>query len=464
MGIAIVLVLLVIGTVLFHLFSPWWLTPIASNWTTIDTTIDITVWVTGIVFILVNLFMAYAIFRYRYRDNARSEYEPENRRLEIWLTALTTVGIVAMLAPGLIVWAKIITVPDDAMTVEVVGHQWQWTYRFPGQDNQFGTTDPTHFSPDNPFGMNPDDPAGQDDILVISNQVHLPVDKSIKVILRSKDVLHNFAVPQFRVKMDMVPGMVTYFWFTPTRTGAFDVMCQELCGMGHHLMRGRVVIEEETGFQSWLDSQSTYRQIRAQQVADINTGKQLYAVCTACHGPSGEGNQNLNAPAIAGLDAEYVARQLDYFRRGIRGGPESGSQSQQMAAMAGTLADDQAVRNVAAYIASLSPASPDRTLAGNPEKGEAIYRNCAVCHGTQGQGIWTTGAPRLTGVDDWYLAGQLQQFRSGLRGRHPEDAYGAQMVAMAAFLNGEGAIQDVVAYIGTLQDSGSETKQLARGK
>lgn len=133
MVVAIVLILLIVGSVLFHLLSPWYLTPIASNWTTIDDTISITFWVTGIVFVAVNLFMAWAVIRYRYRKDRRAEYEPENKKLEWWLTGLTTVGIVAMLAPGLYVWAKFVDVPDDAPVVEAVGQQWHWSYRFPGR-------------------------------------------------------------------------------------------------------------------------------------------------------------------------------------------------------------------------------------------------------------------------------------------------------------------------------------------
>src|SRR5918994_6455087 len=114
MAMAIAVILLVIGTVLFHWLSPWWFTPIASNWTTVDDTVDVTFWVTGIVFVAVNLFLAYAIIRYRHRKGNKAHYEPENKKLEWWLTGITSVGIAAMLAPGLSVWAKFVTVPDDA--------------------------------------------------------------------------------------------------------------------------------------------------------------------------------------------------------------------------------------------------------------------------------------------------------------------------------------------------------------
>ena len=213
-------ILLVLGTVIFHFLSPWYLTPLASNWSTIDDTITITFWVTGIVFIAVNLFMAYAIIKYRYDKNRRAEYQPENKKLETWLTVVTAIGVAAMLTPGLFVWGEFVTPPDDAWELEAVGTQWNWMYRLPGEDGVFGAVESRFVSDDNLFGMDDRDPAGQDDVLVDSNMVHIPVDKPVKFNLRSKDVLHNFAVAQFRVKMDLVPGLVSYLWFTPTKVGS----------------------------------------------------------------------------------------------------------------------------------------------------------------------------------------------------------------------------------------------------
>ncbi len=116
---------------------------------------------------------------------------------------------------------------------------------------------------DNPYGLNADDPNGQDDILVDDSELHLPIGQPVQALLRSIDVLHNFYVPQFRAKMDMVPGMVTFFWLTPTRTGTFDVLCFELCGIGHHEMRGTVVVEAPDDFEVWLGEQTTFAQSMA---------------------------------------------------------------------------------------------------------------------------------------------------------------------------------------------------------
>src|SRR5437762_3972313 len=245
MVLAGVLVLLVVGSVLFHYLSPWYFTPIASNWDTIDETVTITFWVTGFVFVAINSFMAYCVWRYRHRKGIQAHYEPENKKLEGALVLATAVGVVAMLAPGLFVWAKFVEVPKEASVFEVVGRQWDWGYRFPGKDGVLGIVDARYVSDKNPFGINPDDPYGQDDVLIASPEVHLPMGKPLKALLRSIDVLHDFTVPQFRVKMDLVPGLVTYVWFTPTRTGKFDVLCEELCGIAHFTMRGKVVVDEE---------------------------------------------------------------------------------------------------------------------------------------------------------------------------------------------------------------------------
>ena len=450
MAIAVVLVLLVIGSVVFHFVSPWWFTPIASNWSSIDLTIDITFWITGAVFVLVNLFLAYAVFRYRYRPDRRADYEPENKKLEIWLTAITTVGVVIMLAPGLIVWADFVKIPEGSASFEAVGQQWQWKFRFPGEDGILGTTDARRMNVDNPFGIIDDDPNGQDDILINNSIVHLPVGQPVTALLRSADVLHDFAVPQFRVKMDLVPGLVTYVWFEPIRTGTFEILCEELCGMAHHAMRGKVVVEEQADFDTWLAAQPTYAETLARPAGDVTVGQGLYATCAACHGGNGEGNQQLNAPKLSGQQAWYLTQQINAYKTGIRGTHEDDILGQQMRSMAMTLTDDVAISNVVAYIQTLPDNPAPTTIQGDARRGSRIYTTCASCHGKDGQGIWSVNAPRQTGMSDWYLAAQLANFKQRIRGGHPDDGYGWQMGLMADILPNEKAINDVVAYINTL--------------
>lgn len=277
MAVALLLVAVAVGSVVFHLMSPWWWTPIASNWGYIDDTISLTFWVTGVVFVAVILFMAYCVLRFRHRPGRRAAYEPENKKLELWLTIGTAVGVAAMLAPGLFVWNQFVTVPDDATEFEVVGQQWQWAFRLPGQDGRLGTSDTRNVSAENTLGLHPDDPNAKDDVLVEGGDLHLQLGKPVKILLRSIDVLHNFYVPEFRAKMDMVPGVVTYVWLTPTRTGTFEILCAELCGTGHPHMRGVVVVEEEAQYQAWLQEQTTFEQLQLAAAGALAEGQLVAA-------------------------------------------------------------------------------------------------------------------------------------------------------------------------------------------
>lgn len=261
MIVAVVLVVVVAGSVLFHMLSPWWWTPIASNWGYIDTTLVITFWITGVVFAAVILFMAYCVWRFRHRPGHKAEFDPENRRLEVGLTVVTAIGVGAMLAPGLIVWKQFVTVPNEATEVEVFAQQWTWSFRLPGEDGRLGTADAQLVAADNPLGINPHDRFAQDDIIIPAGSLYLPVDRPVKMMLRSIDVLHDFYVPEFRAKMDMVPGMVTYFWFTPTRTGEFEILCAELCGIGHAYMRGSVQVVDEAEYEDWLKEQLIFAEL-----------------------------------------------------------------------------------------------------------------------------------------------------------------------------------------------------------
>ncbi len=453
MIIAIVLILLVLITVLFHFISPWWFTPIASNWGAIDSTINITFWVTGLVFIAVNLFMAYAIYRFRFSPARKADYEPENKKLEGWLTGFTALGVAAMLAPGLFVWAKFVHVPEEAETMEILGKQWFWAYRFPGEDGELGRSDPRFMTPDNPFGLDPDDPAGQDDILVFGSEVYLPVNVPVHTLLRSTDVLHSFAVPQFRVKMDLVPGMVSYLWFEPTQTGTYEILCMQLCGFAHHIMRGKVTIVEEDEFQTWLAQHPTFAETQNRPDPDLDAGRATYAVCASCHGQQGEGSVGLNAPKIAGMEDWYLERQLKYYVDGVRGYHEDDRYGQQMAAMVFGLTSDEAIRNVSAYIGTFPDQPVQPTIEGNLRRGEFYYKNCAACHGDQGEGNWATNAPALAGQHDWYLAQQMRAFKNEWRGSHANDHYGMQMVLMSRLLRDDDAINDLVAYINTFSDN-----------
>ena len=356
-----------------------------------------------------------------------------------------------MLAPGLFVWASFVTPPENALEYEVLGQQWQWQFRYPGADGILGTADTGFVSETNPFGINPEDPNGMDDVVVNDPNMHLAVNQPVKALLRSNDVLHNYTVPQFRVKMDLVPGLVSYLWFDPTQEGTYDIMCEELCGIGHFVMRGSVTVEPQADYDAWIEAQPTFADTQALAAPNVAAGQAQYTACAACHGQNGEGNPMLNAPKIAGQQDWYIERQLNHFKQGARGG-EGDTNGAQMTAFASMLTTDEAVRNIAAYIATFPDTPAQTTIAGDVANGYDIYdRNCAACHLDNGAGTWYTDAPKLAGMSDWYFVTQISNFRAGIRGNHPADAYGEQMVQMATAMGDLEEINDVAAYINTLR-------------
>ena len=263
MHAGIVFFLVILGSVLFHIFTPWYWTDIASNWGGMDDTITLTFWVGGGVFVAVCLFMTYCIFKFSYKEGRKAEYKPEDKKLERILTWATTIGVVALLAPGLIIWNQYVNVPKNALEVDVMAWQWGWQYRLPGEDGKLGTTQVVNINDNNPFGINTDDPYGQDDVIIQSDVLNLKTNRPVKILLRSVDVLHNWYVPQFRAKMDAVPGVVTFYWFEPNKVGEYEVLCAEYCGVGHYAMRGTVIVQDEQNYNQWLSEQETFSEFVA---------------------------------------------------------------------------------------------------------------------------------------------------------------------------------------------------------
>jgi cytochrome c553 len=184
---------------------------------------------------------------------------------------------------------------------------------------------------------------------------------------------------------------------------------------------------------------------------DPARGRELYASCVACHGDSAQGNPALKAPRLNYLAPVYIVAQLQNFQAGIRGGEGDSDSARQMAASAAALADEQAMYDTAAYIATLDSAPAAATVEGDAAQGRGYYQQfCAACHGPAAEGNPALHSPRLAGADDWYLLAQLNAFRSGTRGTHPQDRTGKQMRAMAGVLPDDQALAAVVAYISSL--------------
>jgi cytochrome c553 len=184
---------------------------------------------------------------------------------------------------------------------------------------------------------------------------------------------------------------------------------------------------------------------------DLARGKEIYALCTQCHGAAGAGNHLALAPEIAGLPQWYVVNQLGKFRAGHRGGHFDDIAGMRMRPMALSLANDADVASVAAYVASLPPVTPAPTLAGgDATRGQTLFAPCAACHAPDGSGMQVVNGPPLKHANDWYLLTQLANFRAGVRGAKPGDTTGALMRPMSMTLPDEQAMRDVIAYITTL--------------
>ena len=214
-------------------------------------------------------------------------------------------------------------------------------------------------------------------------------------------------------------------------------------------------------------------QMYAPGSGDAVPPEQLYEVCAFCHGPEGQGSERLDAPALAGMEAWYVERQLHNFRNGVRGMHPEDLTGLQMSIVSGMARNDATIRALAEYIAAMEPGAGLETLNGEPvttgrpyiwhseyadfsspepgnaERGARAYITCGVCHGPNGEGNEALASPRLTDLQDWYQARQLQYFKDGIRGRGTGDIFGAQMAAMSTTLTDQ-TIADLIAYIDTL--------------
>ena len=174
--------------------------------------------------------------------------------------------------------------------------------------------------------------------------------------------------------------------------------------------------------------------------------------CAACHGSAGEGNRALGAPALTQLSTDYLTRQLRHFVGGVRGSHPNDDAGKRMALSVANL-NEADIPGLAALITTeLPPAQPAATMTGDAARGEDYYVNiCSACHGGNGQGNDALGAPALAGVNDWYLKSSYQSYLDGVRGAHPDDFYGAQMARLAPALAKGDDIDDVIAFITTLQ-------------
>lgn len=183
--------------------------------------------------------------------------------IRIGIAVIAVMAIVSesgVIILGMPAWEQLYgTPPANALEIEVVGKQFGWIVRYPGEDGKFGQTLPELVDDmDNPLGLDDEDPDAEDDI-VLDAVMHVPLDRPVVVRLRSHDVLHSFSVAQLRVKQDLIPGLVTSVQFVATRPDTFEIACAELCGLGHYRMRGLLTAESPDAFAKWLSEQETFQ-------------------------------------------------------------------------------------------------------------------------------------------------------------------------------------------------------------
>lgn len=222
----------------------------------IDFGIHLIHWAMLAVFVSWGAFFVYLLIRYRRREGRRAE---RGGHEALWKSLLPDAFILAF-EIGLIVfyavpsWSKIkMSLPraPDTHRVAIVAEQYAWNIHYPGADGKFGRSNPKFVDSANPIGLDPGDSAGQDDLLSV-NELHIPLGRPTVAELSSKDVVHSFFVPEFRIKQDATPGLSQSVWFEPTLRGTFEIACAQLCGVAHSLMRGDVIVHDREDYEAWL--------------------------------------------------------------------------------------------------------------------------------------------------------------------------------------------------------------------
>jgi cytochrome c oxidase subunit 2 len=256
--LALLLTLPVLATVYVfaaHLFPPP--PPITSTALLVDRQYDLTLYVAGVVFVLAQLGLAYAVFRYRDRGQ-RARFTRGNVAMEILWTSITLIVFVSLAIAGRKAWAqdRFTEAGSGAIQIEVTTTQFVYTFRYPGADGKFGRLDPRLVTAPtgNPLGLDPDDPASADDIVVPTLTV--PVNHPVELLLRSQDVVHNFFVRELRLQQDSVPGMMIPVHFTANRIGQYEIVCTQLCGLGHNTMHSFLNVVSESDYERFLKRQA----------------------------------------------------------------------------------------------------------------------------------------------------------------------------------------------------------------
>ena len=247
---------LIVASLYLFIAQPYWFPALASeHGGSIDSLFMAVLVVSGIAFVLVQGALGFFVARYGENGNERASYWHDNPKAEAILLITTAVILTVLVFMGQRVWASIYfsDEPANATVIQVTGEQFAWNFHYAGTDGEFGRTDTKLITSTNAVGLDRSDPVAKDDVLSIGI-MHVPVGKPVRVQLRSKDVIHSFFLPNFRLKQDAVPGMAIQVWFTPTRPGQYEIACAELCGLAHYRMKAALTVDEsQEKFNQWLE-------------------------------------------------------------------------------------------------------------------------------------------------------------------------------------------------------------------
>lgn len=251
----------------------------------IDRMMKITLIITGIVFFITQIILFWFSYKYQESDKRKAYYYPHNNKLEVIWTVIPAIALTALVGFGIIYWFRITgDAPENARIVEVTGSQFKWEFRYPGKDKKLGKKYYRLVTAENPLGQVWDDELNHDDVYG-SGELHLVVNQPVRLVINSKDVIHDVGLAHFRMKMDAVPGTPTTMWFTPSKTSkqmakelgrpdfTYEISCDQMCGSGHTRMRGTIIVETQEEFDLWMASQKPkYAEImEAKQKKEVKT-------------------------------------------------------------------------------------------------------------------------------------------------------------------------------------------------
>lgn len=221
----------------------------------VDKSLDLLHVAMTLIFLLWGIFFVFALIRFRRKAAPKANYEASKGGLASFLPDLGVLlfEVWLIFIVGLPIWAEIkedFPPTASALNVDMVAEQFAWSFQYAGPDGILGSREPKRMNANNQLGIDRSEPAAMDDVVSI-NELHVPLGRPTIINMTSKDVIHSFFVPEFRVKQDTVPGMRTPLWFEPTKTGRYEIGCAQLCGLGHYRMRGEVVVHTPEEFAAW---------------------------------------------------------------------------------------------------------------------------------------------------------------------------------------------------------------------